>query len=377
MSFIFGGDTNMTYGDIQRKREMAKRLIASQATAPRNVGEGLHAIGNALAARSLNKQASKAVQGNPEFANLDGLREVAGKNASAAVIEALMNGAPNFARGGTMMRGGPAVVGERGPEVVQLPRGAQVMPAANVFQPGNEDDDAPEAFRKMSPEQQQQFMTLSPDEKQQILRSLEGPEPQIEYESPKEFLNQLAPQEETRFNDAAAYQTADSGQIATDAYPIEPSGVSEQTQINNAANAYRSILADLDDYNKLVQDGGVAVLPSKQKDSIDVSRRHLQMQMKELYNLGVLNGPDLELMDTILLNPNGMVNKILDFTGVADTESRVQSNVDLVKKLMTRMVEPKLKSMGLTPEDVAPNNAAPDVGAMSDEELMKALTGGS
>jgi len=102
------------------------------------------------------------------------------------------------------------------------------------------------------------------------------------------------------------------------------------------------------------------------------------MQMKELYNLGVLNGPDLELMDTILMNPNGIMNKILDVTGIADTEERVKSNVQLVRKLMTQMVEPKLKSIGLSPEDIAPKDATPpDYGSMSDDDLLKALMGGS
>jgi hypothetical protein len=364
MSSIFGGNTGLTYEDVQRKRAMASRLIAGQSSAPRNVGEGLTAIGNALAARSLNKQASKAVADNPQFANYDGLRAVAGGNPSAKVIQALLSGAPNFARGGTMMQGGQAVVGENGPEVVQLPRGAQVMPTEN-------------GINKLTPEQQQEFMTLTPDEKMRVLQSIEGPEPQIEYEGPRDFINQMEPQQESNFIPGAEYQTAQSGQVATDAYPISPSGVGEQTQINNAVNSYRSILTGLDDYNSLVQKGGAALMPGKQKDSIDVSRRHLQMQMKELYNLGVLNGPDLELMDTILLNPNGVVNKILDVTGIADTESRVASNVELVKKLMTEMVEPKLKSMGLVPEDVSPKaDKPPSVTEMSDDDLMKILTGG-
>jgi len=180
------------------------------------------------------------------------------------------------------------------------------------------------------------------------------------------------------FVPGAEYQVADSGQIATDAYPITPSGVGEQNTINTAANAYRTLLSGLDDYDKIIQEGGVALLPGKQKDTIDVSRRNLQMQMKELYNLGVLNGPDLELMDTILMNPNGIMNKILDVTGIADTEERVKSNVQLVRKLMTQMVEPKLKSIGLSPEDIAPKDATPpDYGSMSDDDLLKALMGGS
>jgi hypothetical protein len=58
MSFIFGGDTPWTYEQMVQKRRVADALMAKQmGQAPRNVGEGLHAIGNALAIRGINKRA--------------------------------------------------------------------------------------------------------------------------------------------------------------------------------------------------------------------------------------------------------------------------------------------------------------------------------
>lgn len=57
MGFIFGGGTGQTYEDVQRKRRMAEQLMQANARTPRNVGEGLHAIGRALMARRLADQA--------------------------------------------------------------------------------------------------------------------------------------------------------------------------------------------------------------------------------------------------------------------------------------------------------------------------------
>lgn len=57
--FIFGGNTPWTYDDLQRKRAVAESLLAGAGAAPRNVGEGLNAIGKALAYRGLEKRASK------------------------------------------------------------------------------------------------------------------------------------------------------------------------------------------------------------------------------------------------------------------------------------------------------------------------------
>jgi hypothetical protein len=39
---------------------------------------------------------------------------------------------PALAEGGIMRMGGPAIVGERGPEIVSLPAGAAVMPLPTV-----------------------------------------------------------------------------------------------------------------------------------------------------------------------------------------------------------------------------------------------------
>lgn len=67
---IFGGNTGMTYEEVQQKRKIAERLMAGNAArAPRNVGEGLTAIGNALLSRSLNKSAAAADKANRDEFN--------------------------------------------------------------------------------------------------------------------------------------------------------------------------------------------------------------------------------------------------------------------------------------------------------------------
>lgn len=58
LNFIFGGNTPWTYDDLQQKRALAEQLRASNIAAPRNVGEGLTAIGRALQARRLENRIS-------------------------------------------------------------------------------------------------------------------------------------------------------------------------------------------------------------------------------------------------------------------------------------------------------------------------------
>lgn len=111
-SYIFDGSqqtgaTGISYEEMKRRREMAQQLSGSIGT-PRNVGEGLTAIGKALAARGMAKQAEREEQRMREEANqlwsnvsgggdLDALTAAAGNPFIAnnpgrsAVIGALIN----------------------------------------------------------------------------------------------------------------------------------------------------------------------------------------------------------------------------------------------------------------------------------------------
>ena len=68
--FIYGGSTGETPETIARKREIALAMMARQGT-PRDIGEGLNAIGDALLARGLYKKAGRAeaegMAGAPKF----------------------------------------------------------------------------------------------------------------------------------------------------------------------------------------------------------------------------------------------------------------------------------------------------------------------
>src|SRR6056297_991126 len=69
MSYIFGGDTGISYEQLQQRRKMAERLRQSNSRTPRNAGEGIHAIARALVARGVDKQATKAEKAQREQFN--------------------------------------------------------------------------------------------------------------------------------------------------------------------------------------------------------------------------------------------------------------------------------------------------------------------
>lgn len=118
------------------------------------------------------------------------------------------------------------------------------------------------------------------------------------------------------------------------------------TDAQKAAMAYESLNAGFDMYDKVFKETGGTVIPGKGKDALLTARRYLQLQMKELFNLGVLNGPDLQLMDQMLMDPTSFANNALDAMGAADLNARFAANLEQVRTLMRNMVEPKLNAMG-------------------------------
>lgn len=341
--FIFGGDTGKTYQEIMRRREIADRLAKSLGGTPKSVPEGIAAVGNALMYRGQMKRADAAQ---------DTLAKELGYEHP--IVQKLM-GIPGYRYGTGYHPGGPAIVGEDGPELAWLPRGTAVQPNPQTGLP---------------PDRQNELDAMTPEERAIIIQQLRGGASPDDAFTPEGFNPQ-----ESQLEDAASYRVAQATDTASDAYPIKPAGVGDESDINRAAYAYRTFNNALDDYNKIVSEGGVSIIPGVQKDAIDVSRRNLQMQMKELYNLGVLNGPDLDLMNQIIVDPTGIGNKALDMLGIADTEERVTKNIEQVRGIMRQLVEPKLKAIGATPEDVyKPSGNLSD---LSDEDLLKMIGGGS
>lgn len=85
ISFIFGGDTNETPETLQQKRALANALIRAQG-APKNVGEGLNALGDGIVAAVLNNRADAAQKAGTASAN----------SAFSSIASALAGGASSL-----------------------------------------------------------------------------------------------------------------------------------------------------------------------------------------------------------------------------------------------------------------------------------------
>lgn len=77
----------------------------------------------------------------------------------------------------------------------------------------------------------------------------------------------------------------------------------QRNRSSNVDQAFSTITNELDRYAKLVSETGIEAKPGKAKDNLNTVRQGIMLQMKELFNLGVLNGPDLSLMERMIYDP--------------------------------------------------------------------------
>lgn len=68
LSFLYGGSTGETPDSIKRKRDLV-RAIMGASNAPKNIGEGLNALGDGIVANVLDRRANKAEEAGQSAAN--------------------------------------------------------------------------------------------------------------------------------------------------------------------------------------------------------------------------------------------------------------------------------------------------------------------
>lgn len=236
MNFIFGGDTGLTYDQLQRKKQIADQLMAAGRGGSRTASEGIsnaaRQITGALMARRADKQEqAQRQQFQDQFAQAFPQASTPqatmydspfANDRQKRAIAASLAGVPGFRRGTAYAPGGPAVVGEEGPELVYLPEGSQVIPNPQTLAQSLPQAAAP----ALSPSRQMELNDLSEQERQRIMRMLSDGISEDEAFAPdqKDMRQMIAPDQgaslsnllgeiprrENRFDGARAVQVADT-----------------------------------------------------------------------------------------------------------------------------------------------------------------------
>lgn len=102
-----------------------------------------------------------------------------------------------------------------------------------------------------------------------------------------------------------------------------PTGVQTQVGgVNATIDAANSLITMLDDYSQF------DVLDPKKQADIQAAMRNLQLQAKEAYNLGVLNGPDLDLLNEVIVQPYSARGMLIGQKGIIDSIKKFQNLIE-------------------------------------------------
>lgn len=119
----------------------------------------------------------------------------------------------------------------------------------------------------------------------------------------------------------------------TDSELFNQLSATQKSQIATTLTSYDSMVATAQKLKALVLKYWTEVLPTKAKTQMQQYVGDLQLQAKELYNLWVLNWPDLELMESIIYNPTtaqAKWNNLINFRGKQATWDLIQNWIDTV-----------------------------------------------
>jgi flagellum-specific peptidoglycan hydrolase FlgJ len=163
--------------------------------------------------------------------------------------------------------------------------------------------------------------------------------------------------------------------------PLTPgkANMPTDTQRNRKASvnqAFDVLTGELDRYAELVGQTGIEAAPGEAKDNLNAVRQGVMLQLKELFNLGVLNGPDLSLMEKMIYDPvvdlskEGGVANLPDqiFTGLSGgAGKRAENSVAELKRMLGNI---KASVGGIRPE-----KPSKPISEMTDEEIEAELNG--
>ena len=163
------------------------------------------------------------------------------------------------------------------------------------------------------------------------------------------------------------------GVVPTPGGPADPATLTtkQRNDLSLARKTAGSLTKQFDRYEKLVKKYGSEVIPGVAADQLAQQRNSIMLEMKELFNLGVINGPDLEILSKIILNPTSVVNVgrdiVATLTGKERMQERLLQNIESLREQSSDRLQALEEGVGIgaQPKE-APSS---DLSAVSQAEL--------
>lgn len=232
-------------------------------------------------------------------------------------------------------------------------------------------DDAIAAYKEFAgPESEELVQVMGPDGEPVYMRRSRAAGQRAPADSP--LVNITNAPSGYRFADPS--NPATSPLEAVEGGPADPARETEKQRNDRvkAEQTFRNLETQFDKYQSLLGRVGTEVLPGKDKNELNTRRTQILLELKTLNELGAITGPDMDLMNALVLDPTTPVNALRDawakVTGGATAGQQAISNIDVLRDIAQDRI--KAAQGGLAaPEPTT----SPDPNALTIEEL-KALS---
>lgn len=142
--------------------------------------------------------------------------------------------------------------------------------------------------------------------------------------------------------------------------PADPANATTE-QRNKRANAektHRVLTGQIADYAKALR-GGIPVT-GKGRDKIATQREQIKLQLKNLYELGAITGPDEEILDRLLIDPLDRTSQLAGAVGLNEPlNERAIANLEVLMQEADRGLQ------------AVAGTEQPGIESMSTEELLR------
>lgn len=121
--------------------------------------------------------------------------------------------------------------------------------------------------------------------------------------------------------------------------PIDPNDLSKGSvaakDIGQARVTAANVGATLDRYQQALQESGAETLPGPARDKLKNARTQLLLELKTLNELGAITGPDLDLMNDLVIDPTSVSARVGNAFGALAGNSlgeRALANIDVLRQ---------------------------------------------
>lgn len=143
----------------------------------------------------------------------------------------------------------------------------------------------------------------------------------------------------------------------------------EAAKAREAVGTLDSFQKGMDQYLDLVEKNGSFEYGGKEGGKMESLATGLKLQMKELYELGVLAGPDMGLLDTQLFDPASL-------SALFTKNSTAKSQMKETKRQIVQTALAKLKAKGYAPSNPDQYADGPITKILPDGRKVKKVPGG-